>query len=359
MEETLPSAHVQVRSWDPPWPLNVILAGYSYETFFMTLVVVALLTLLFWALTRRLRLVPGRRQALAEIVVTFLRDVVYGTLGPKDGRKFLPLIGTIFLFVWASNMVGLLPTADIFSAVNGILGRDDGTTLVVGIADGGLAIPGAAEPSRNVNFPWGLGIMMFFLMHGIAIHRKGMAAYLNELFEPHLGGFTVPYQKWRARIAMAAFGFAAAGAFGYALGSVCDGPWGTAPWAARGFALALGLYAAVCFLAKPKFQPKRVGIPNIFMAPLNIVGKLSEILSMCFRLFGNIFGGAIIIAMIGSAIRPVMPVLLQAFFGIFVGTVQAFVFAVLCLTYLAVEIREEEDDQADATAVSAAATAPT
>jgi F0F1-type ATP synthase membrane subunit a len=300
-------------------------------------------------LARRLALVPGRRQALLEAVVDFLREVVYGTLGPKDGRRFLPLIGTIFLFVWTSNVIGLIPTGDLFRTVNAWRGHPEyGTNLIVEFSSGTLSIPGAIEPSRNVNFPWGLGIMVFFLMHGLAIRRKGMARYLDEYFEPHLGGFTWPYQKWWARIVMALVGLGLAGGLGYAVGHFFESQWrerwpAAEPWISLGLAGALGLYAFVCYLVKPVFGPKRIGVPNIFMAPLNIIGKFAEILSMCFRLFGNIFGGAIIMLMIASAIKPVLPIFLHGFFGLFVGTVQAFVFAVLCLTYIAVEIREEEE----------------
>jgi F-type H+-transporting ATPase subunit a len=158
---------------------------------------------------------------------------------------------------------------------------------------------------------------------------------------------------------MGLLGGGAAGAVGYLVGTAFD-----AHYAGAGGRIGpiaggvLGLYALVCFLVKPKFEPKRVGIPNVFMAPLNIVGKFAEILSMCFRLFGNIFGGAIIILMIASAIKPLMPMLLQAFFGIFVGTVQAFVFAVLCLTYIAVTISEEEEPELEAEPAATAGPPP-
>lgn len=343
MEEALPSIPNQVLSWDPPWPLNLLGWGYTYETFFMTVVVVALVGLLFGLLARRPKLVPGRRQALVEMLVEFLKDVVYGTLGPKDGRTFLPLIGTIFLFVWMANVIGILPTGALFRWINHVFERSGGSSLVFESGYGTVVIPGAEEPSRNVNFPWSLGIMVFFLMHVLAIKRKGMARYLDEYFQPHLGRFTWPYQKWWARGVMALFGLVAAGAFGYAVGAFLDAHWKTAPYGALGLGGALGLYAFTCYMVKPKPEPKKLGVPNLFMAPLNIVGKFAEILSMCFRLFGNIFGGAIIILMITTVIQPVVPIFLRAFFGIFIGTVQAFVFAVLCLTYIAVEITEDEE----------------
>jgi F0F1-type ATP synthase membrane subunit a len=93
-------------------------------------------------------------------------------------------------------------------------------------------------------------------------------------------------------------------------------------------------------------QPRRVGIPNLLMMPLNVVGKFAEVLSMSFRLFGNIFGGAIIMALLGGMVHHVaLPILLHAFIGIFVGAVQAFVFSMLSMTYITVELAEEHEEE--------------
>lgn len=74
---------------------------------------------------------------------------------------------------------------------------------------------------------------------------------------------------------------------------------------------------------------------------LDIVGEVSKVVSISFRLFGNILGGAIIILVVSSLVNFVIfPVGLNLFFGIFVGTIQAFVFTMLALTYIGVEISE-------------------
>lgn len=74
---------------------------------------------------------------------------------------------------------------------------------------------------------------------------------------------------------------------------------------------------------------------------LDIVGEISKVVSISFRLFGNILGGAIIILVVSSLVSfVVFPVGLSLFFGIFVGTIQAFVFTMLALTYIGVEIGE-------------------
>jgi F-type H+-transporting ATPase subunit a len=86
--------------------------------------------------------------------------------------------------------------------------------------------------------------------------------------------------------------------------------------------------------AKEYFQPM------FFMMPLNLIGEFSKIISISFRLFGNIMGGSIIILVVSYLTYSVLlPPLLNAFFGLFVGTIQAFVFTMLTLVYISVQVK--------------------
>jgi len=80
--------------------------------------------------------------------------------------------------------------------------------------------------------------------------------------------------------------------------------------------------------------------PMFFMMPLNLIGELSKIVSISFRLFGNIMGGSIIILVVSYlTYNVVLPPLLNAFFGLFVGTIQAFVFTMLTVVYISVQVK--------------------
>jgi len=80
--------------------------------------------------------------------------------------------------------------------------------------------------------------------------------------------------------------------------------------------------------------------PIFFMMPLNVIGELSRIVSISFRLFGNIMGGSIIILVVSYlTYSVVLPPILNAFFGLFVGTIQAFVFTMLTLVYISVQVK--------------------
>lgn len=90
--------------------------------------------------------------------------------------------------------------------------------------------------------------------------------------------------------------------------------------------------------------------PIFFMVPLNILGKLSTILSLSIRLFGNIFGGSIISTLYFTATQMVWwgpiiaapaSIIVMLFFTFFEGFLQAFVFMMLTLTYISLSMQGE------------------
>lgn len=93
-------------------------------------------------------------------------------------------------------------------------------------------------------------------------------------------------------------------------------------------------------------------IVAIIAFPLEIMGKLASVISLSFRLFGNIFGGSVIMSLwkyfiSGSVLLQTLGILtginfiLLLVFGFFEGFIQAFVFAILSLTYLSLGIQHE------------------
>jgi F-type H+-transporting ATPase subunit a len=79
--------------------------------------------------------------------------------------------------------------------------------------------------------------------------------------------------------------------------------------------------------------------PIFFMAPLNVISELAKVVSISFRLYGNIMGGAIIILVVSHLVYGlIVPPFLVIFFGLFVGTIQAFVFTMLTLVYISLQV---------------------
>lgn len=94
--------------------------------------------------------------------------------------------------------------------------------------------------------------------------------------------------------------------------------------------------------------------PFFFMFPLHIIGKLSTIVSMSFRLFGNIFGGATIVHIYSGILSNSwflqlvglfsgINLIMVGFFILFEGFLQAFVFTMLSMTYLAIALSHNEE----------------
>jgi F-type H+-transporting ATPase subunit a len=80
--------------------------------------------------------------------------------------------------------------------------------------------------------------------------------------------------------------------------------------------------------------------PLFFMLPLNVIGELANVVSISFRLFGNIMGGSIIILVVSYlTYSVVLPPFLNAFFGFFVGAIQAFVFTMLTIVYISIQAK--------------------
>lgn len=80
--------------------------------------------------------------------------------------------------------------------------------------------------------------------------------------------------------------------------------------------------------------------PIFFMMPLNVIGEIAKVVSISFRLFGNIMGGSIIILVVSYLVYNILlPPFLNAFFGLFVGAIQAFVFTMLTLVYISVQVK--------------------
>jgi F-type H+-transporting ATPase subunit a len=70
----------------------------------------AIFLTLFIILAIKPRVVPGKRQVVIEILLTFIKNnLVYNMIGKKEGDRWVPLIGGIFVFVLANNMIGLIP----------------------------------------------------------------------------------------------------------------------------------------------------------------------------------------------------------------------------------------------------------
>ena len=58
---------------------------------------------------RGLSLVPGKLQSVLEIAMEFIRNMVHEFIGEEEGKKYIPFIASLFLFILACNLIGMVP----------------------------------------------------------------------------------------------------------------------------------------------------------------------------------------------------------------------------------------------------------
>ena len=134
-----------------PWiPISIggLDLSINKAVVFMWVVIAVAAVLMLMAGSAR-KLVPGKLQSLAEMMVDFIRNMIMETMG-KEGMKFFPLVATLFVFILFSNYIGLIPGAYtvtsqiIVTAVFSFLVY--GISLVVGFSLHGIKFLGILVP---------------------------------------------------------------------------------------------------------------------------------------------------------------------------------------------------------------------
>jgi F-type H+-transporting ATPase subunit a len=101
--------------------------------------------------TRRLALAPGRFQAALELVVTGIEGQI-DEITRLDGRRYVPLLGTLFIYILVANLSSLLP--------------------------------GVHAPTATLETAGALAVVVFFSVHAFGIARRGLAGYLGHFLRP-------------------------------------------------------------------------------------------------------------------------------------------------------------------------------
>lgn len=118
------------------------------------------------------------------------------------------------------------------------------------------------------------------------------------------------------------------------------------------FVLALALFVFVCYHAAGVWRRGVIGHPIkvvkghvAFLAPINIVEELAKPISLSLRLFGNIFAGGIMVTLIALFPPYIMwaPNAIWKAFDLFVGLIQAFIFALLTILYFSQSMELDEE----------------
>ncbi len=117
----------------------------------MCLIVAAVLILFFGLASRRLNIVPSKLQGMLELIIQTFENLLVEIIGER-GKKYLPLITTIGLFILVCNLLGL--------------------------------VPGFMSPTSKLNVTLGCALVVFFYYHWQGIKTQGLLKYLKHFTGP-------------------------------------------------------------------------------------------------------------------------------------------------------------------------------
>jgi len=87
---------------------------------------------------------------------------------------------------------------------------------------------------------------------------------------------------------------------------------------------------------------RQYGEPGLFMLPFNILGEISRTFALAVRLYGNVMSGTVIGAVLLLIVPLVLPVVMKGL-GLLTGVIQAYIFALLALVYIASALKPAEN----------------
>jgi len=195
-------------------------------TLLFSWVVMAVLAVGSWLITRTVSVGPGlsRWQNGLEVLLTQILDQIE-TASLQNPRRYVPFVGTLFLFIVTCNMLDV--------------------------------VPGFRAPTASLTTPAALALCVFIAVPVYGIRNRGLRGYLRQYLRP-----------------------------------------------------------------------------SPLMLPFTLIGELSRTVALAIRLFGNIMSGQLIVAILLSLAPLFFPVVMQLF-GLLIGVIQAYVFAILALVYIA------------------------
>jgi F-type H+-transporting ATPase subunit a len=108
-------------------------------------------------------------------------------------------------------------------------------------------------------------------------------------------------------------------------------------------------YLSKFFNTKRMFKVPFFGAMDFLVGLLELISELSKILSFAFRLFGNMFAGIVLVAIVAGLLGKfsILPAMIMMF-ELFVGVIQAFVFGMLTMVFMAQATQGHGDEHAEA-----------
>jgi F-type H+-transporting ATPase subunit a len=115
------------------------------DTVVSSWITIVIIVVLAWVLRKT---VP----TALEMVLDFLRSIVSSVMGDVPAEPYIPFVGTLMIYLVVANNIGIVPLIE--------------------------------TPTKDINTPIALAVIVFFAVHVFAVLRKGVLGYLKELATP-------------------------------------------------------------------------------------------------------------------------------------------------------------------------------
>jgi F-type H+-transporting ATPase subunit a len=117
-----------------------------------TWILIAALVIACLLATRQLDVIPSGLQAMTETLISGIEEQIRGIVN-REPTEFLPLLGTLFIFLATANLSGL--------------------------------VPGVRAPTASIETPAALAAIVFFSVHVFGVKRNGLGGYLKNYLKPN------------------------------------------------------------------------------------------------------------------------------------------------------------------------------
>lgn len=243
-------------------------------------------------------LVPRGIGNLVESILELIYNLTEGSAGAKYARMIFPWFATIMIYVLFANLLKLLPGFETIGVIHPAHGDGHATQLLgsflgkewhlLSAEEGNfILVPFARGISVDLNFTFALALISVVMIQVVGLRAQGLG-YFSKFWNTRRM-FKVPF------------------------------------------------FGAMDFL---------VGL-------IELISEISKILSFAFRLFGNMFAGVVLLAVVATMLNgwlgrfPVIPAMLYLF-ELFVGVIQAFVFGMLTMVFMAQATQGHGEEHAEA-----------
>jgi len=230
-------------------------------------------------------LVPRGVGNVMEAILEMLYNMTEGSAGKKWARAIFPWFATIMIYVLVANLLKLIP----------------------GFESIGVLHPHGGEHAVE--------------LHGWQIYNAELSK--EFILAPFFRGISVDLNFTLSLALISFFSIQVIGVRAQGLG-----------------------YFSKFFNTKRMFKVPFFGAMDFLVGLLEIISEFAKILSFTFRLFGNMFAGVVLVAVVASLLGKIsiLPSMIMMF-ELFVGVIQAFVFGMLTMVFMAMATQGHGDEE--------------